>query len=32
MVAIISDDRDDNDINDSKIDNVNINQAMLWLC
>ena len=29
MVAIISDDRDDNDINDSKIDNVNINQAML---
>ena len=29
MVAIISDDRDDNDINDSKIDNIDINQAML---
>ena len=29
MVAIISDDGDDNDINDSKIDNVYINQAML---
>ena len=32
MVAIISDDRDDNDINHSKIDNIDINQAMLWLC
>ena len=29
MVAIISDDRDDNDIGDSKIDNSDINQAML---
>ena len=29
MVAITSDDRDDNDINHSKIDNIDINQAML---